>query len=86
MASPAPVGHVSDEESKAGAINQNFAGNEAKRIYPDTKEQTENDATEDGKLEQWNNPKSNISRYLATLYSFTILGMVDASFGVSTLP
>ncbi|KAH6679824.1 major facilitator superfamily domain-containing protein [Halenospora varia] len=81
MASPAPVGHVSDEESKAGAINQNFAGNETKRIYPDTKEQTENDTTEVGKLEQWNNPKSNIFRYLATLYSFTILGMVDASFG-----
>ena len=35
-------------------------------------------------LERWNNPRINIYRYLAANYSFIIMGMNDAAYGVST--
>jgi hypothetical protein len=34
-------------------------------------------------LEQWNKPRINVYRYLATLYCFIIMGMNDAAYGVS---
>lgn len=34
-------------------------------------------------LERWNKPQINVYRYLATLYSFIIMGMNDAAYGVS---
>jgi hypothetical protein len=34
-------------------------------------------------LERWNEPRINKYRYLATLYSFIIMGMNDAAIGVS---
>jgi len=32
-------------------------------------------------LEAWNNPRINISRFLAVLWSFTVMGMNDAAYG-----
>jgi hypothetical protein len=37
-------------------------------------------------LEQWNFPRTNLWRFLATLFSFFVLGLNDAAFGVSILP
>jgi hypothetical protein len=34
-------------------------------------------------LERWNQPRSNIYRYLGTIFSFITMGMNDASSGVS---
>ena len=34
------------------------------------------------KLEQWNKTKVDVYRYLAALYSFIIMGMNDAAYGV----
>lgn len=34
-------------------------------------------------LEQWNKPRINIYRYLASLYTFVVMGMNDAAYGVS---
>lgn len=34
-------------------------------------------------LPQWNRPRINVYRYLAALYSFVIMGMSDACYGVS---
>lgn len=36
-------------------------------------------------LGRWNNPRINIYRYLAANFSFVIMGMNDAAYGVSTL-
>lgn len=36
--------------------------------------------------EQWNNPKINIYRILSANFSFIILGMNDAAYGVCTPP
>lgn len=36
--------------------------------------------------EQWNNPKINIYRVLSANFSFIILGMNDAAYGVCTPP
>ena len=37
-------------------------------------------------LEHWNRPRINIYRYLATLWSFILMGMNDAAIGVSSPP
>lgn len=37
------------------------------------------------KLEIWNKPVINMYRYLATLYTFIIMGMNDAAYGVSLI-
>ena len=37
-------------------------------------------------LEQWNKPRINLYRYFASLYSFIIMGMNDAAYGVSQTP
>ena len=33
--------------------------------------------------ERWNHPKANVSRTLAVLFAFTIMGANDAAYGVS---
>ena len=40
-------------------------------------------AEEEPKLEIWNKPRINMWRYFATLYTFIIMGMNDAAYGVS---
>lgn len=35
-------------------------------------------------LEKWNTPRINLYRYLSALFSFIIMGMNDAAYGVST--
>jgi hypothetical protein len=41
--------------------------------------------TETPELEIWNKPRINMYRYLATLYTFIIMGMNDAAYGVSLI-
>jgi len=47
-----------------------------------TKELNESTELEIENLEQWNKPRINVYRYLAALYSFVIMGMNDAAYGV----
>lgn len=35
--------------------------------------------------ERWNHPKANVSRTLAILFAFTIMGANDAAYGVSNI-
>lgn len=37
-------------------------------------------------LERWNSSCTNAARYIATLYSFTVMGMNDGALGVSSQP
>lgn len=39
--------------------------------------------TETPELEIWNKPSINMWRYFAALYTFVIMGMNDAAYGVS---
>ncbi|PQE15300.1 Major facilitator superfamily domain general substrate transporter protein [Rutstroemia sp. NJR-2017a BVV2] len=39
-------------------------------------------ATEPITLERWNEPRINLYRYLSALYSFIVLGMNDAAYGI----
>jgi hypothetical protein len=39
--------------------------------------------TETSALEIWNEPRINMYRYLATLFTFIVMGMNDAAYGVS---
>lgn len=39
--------------------------------------------TETSELEMWNKPRINMYRYFTTLYTFVIMGMNDAAYGVS---
>lgn len=40
------------------------------------------DSSEEMPLQRWNESKTNMFRYFATLYSFTVMGMNDAAIGV----
>lgn len=61
-------------------------GNESKLVLEDTKEPVESPVEDaDEVLERWNKPRINLYRYLAALYSFIIMGMNDAAYGVSSI-
>ncbi len=54
---------------------------ESNQMIESTK--AESPAIEPASLEQWNKPRINMYRYLAAIYSFIIMGMNDAAYGVS---
>jgi hypothetical protein len=45
-------------------------------------EDLQDSITQTPDLEIWNKPKVNKYRYLATLYTFIVMGMNDAAYGV----
>ena len=59
---------------------------ELKQVLEDSKEQEDSPADDEEILERWNTPRINLWRYLAALYSFIIMGMNDAAYGVSPVP
>ncbi|TVY32747.1 Bypass of stop codon protein, partial [Lachnellula subtilissima] len=72
-----------DEETGQDSITATSLNDVAKQIVEKTKEKA--DAVQGtGGLEQWNKPRIDIYRYLATLYSFVIMGMNDAAYGLET--
>lgn len=57
------------------------------QMLEDSKEQIDSPIEETQSfetLERWNKPRINLYRYLASLYSFVIMGMNDAAYGVSS--
>lgn len=56
---------------------------EPKEAIDHTDDQQDVPLAENNSLEQWNNPKINIYKYLSALFSFIIMGMNDAAPGVS---
>jgi hypothetical protein len=51
-------------------------------VETETKEHLDSPTPEIEKLEQWNKTKVDVYRFLAALYSFIIMGMNDAAYGV----
>lgn len=58
---------------------------EMKQVLEDSKEQEDSPVDDEEVLERWNTPRINLWRYLAALYSFIIMGMNDAAYGVSAV-
>jgi hypothetical protein len=58
---------------------------EMKQVFEDSKEQEDNPIDDEEILERWNTPKINLGRFLAALYSFIVMGMNDAAYGVSPI-
>ena len=82
MAKSPQINQALDEETGQDSITAVSLDNVSKQIVEKTNEKV--DTTQDTRgLEQWNRPRINIYRYLATLYSFVIMGMNDAAYGVS---
>jgi hypothetical protein len=69
------------KESRAVSISLE---NEPRQVIveTETKEDLDSPTPEIEKLEQWNKTKVDVYRYLAALYSFIIMGMNDAAYGV----
>jgi hypothetical protein len=88
MESEKQVNHVCDEESPTDSSTPTAVQDEAK--LPDMisggylKGETQSPVTASSTLEQWNEPRINMYRYLVTLYTFIIMGMNDAAYGVSS--
>lgn len=63
------------------------SNDETKQVVGNVEQQVSRDDTSPAvispTLEKWNKPNINIYRYLATIFSFVIMGMNDAAYGVS---
>ncbi|TVY47342.1 Bypass of stop codon protein [Lachnellula occidentalis] len=80
MAELRQTNEAPDEETGQDSITASL-DNVSKQIVGKTKEKSEAVQGAAPGLEQWNRPRINIYRYLATLYSFVIMGMNDAAYG-----
>ncbi len=72
---PPPMidGEIDTEKNSAGAVIETAAT------------ESGNDSDSTGGLERWNSPKANTYRYLVVNLSLGIMGMQDASLGVSRI-
>jgi hypothetical protein len=91
MESEKQVNRVFDEETPTDSITSTPVQDEVNQIPQarsgadsNLKEETQSPVTESSTLEQWNEPRINRYRYLTTLYTFIIMGMNDAAYGVSS--
>lgn len=86
MAPSTSPGQMGYQDAISNGNQLPTVGYEPKHILEDSKEQVESpmeDGDGDEILERWNKPRINLYRYLAALYSFIIMGMNDAAYGVS---
>ncbi|TVY16730.1 hypothetical protein LARI1_G004638 [Lachnellula arida] len=81
MAKSPRTNEAPDEETGQDSITAASLDDASKQIVEKTKEKV-GAVQGAGGLEKWNRPRINIYRYLATLYSFVIMGMNDAAYGV----
>lgn len=73
-----------DSKEKVGdVVTSDSVADEPNQLMDSTEEQVQSPDTESSNLEQWNKPRINTYRYLATIYSFIVMGMNDAAYGVS---
>lgn len=86
MSSEIGLDAVSSKEiGRDGDMDGSFKGDDetgrAGKREEGLEEQSTNNETQ--ALQQWNNPRINVWRYLVTLLGFVIMGMNDAAIGVS---
>lgn len=77
-----PVGGLDSEKGIDVSASDSTPGTEAKDENSGRENGPQNEATQE--LERWNESKTNIFRYLVTLYMFIAMGMSDAAYGVSS--
>ncbi|TVY59055.1 hypothetical protein LCER1_G000378 [Lachnellula cervina] len=83
MAKSSLTNEAPDKERGQDSITAASLDDVSKQIVDKTNEEA-GAARGAGELEKWNRPRINIYRYLATLYSFVIMGMNDAAYGLET--
>jgi CO dehydrogenase/acetyl-CoA synthase alpha subunit len=83
MLASAPTSQISGAMKESRAVSISLE-NEPRQMIVETeiKEDLDSPTPEIEKLEQWNKTKVDVYRYLAALYSFIIMGMNDAAYGV----
>lgn len=89
MESEKQATRVCDEENPPDSITSTPVQDEVKQIPnaisgAHSKDETQSPVTESSTLERWNEPRINMYRYFTTLYTFVIMGMNDAAYGVSS--
>lgn len=88
---PGQTPEIKRDDSSASRGTDTEVENEEKRQTTDTnvEEGLEGQSlsapiNETQALQQWNKPRINLWRYMATLLGFVIMGMNDAAIGVSS--
>jgi hypothetical protein len=84
MATSTDMHRTPDEFILKHNITSGSVEDESKQKVESTDEELENPVTEKESLQQWNNPSINTYRYLGANFSFIIMGMNDAAYGVYT--
>lgn len=72
-----------DPQSPSGAVDPEKAAR-FQSAHNTTDDEAIPESRQEIPLQKWNEPRVNIFRFFATLYSFIILGMNDGVMGVST--
>lgn len=75
-----PLGTPKGASSKPFEFKGQIPQNELSAVELGEQPQPQERATE--ALQQWNNPRINIWRYLAAVLGFIVMGMNDAAYGV----
>jgi len=76
--------HSMDSKEKVeDVVTSDSVAGEPNQLIDSTKEQIQSPEPQPSDLEQWNKPRINTYRYLAAIYSFIVMGMNDAAYGVS---
>lgn len=90
MVSSVPAHSVIDLEAQVSKVAVASIDDQSPQTAIETKDQfsspeSSSPIAEVRALEQWNEPRINIYRYLATLYTFVTMGMNDGAIGVSAI-
>jgi hypothetical protein len=80
--------HVVDEEIAmdritSAAVVEDESKQVIDSVLESTREKVDSAVSSSSRLEQWIEPRINLYRYIAALYSFVIMGMNDSAYGVS---
>jgi hypothetical protein len=78
-----PNHSIDSKERVEDAVTSDSVPDEPIQLMDDSKEQVPSPDTGTTSREQWNKPMINTYRYLAAIYSFIVMGMNDAAYGVS---
>jgi hypothetical protein len=88
MHSTTSLGHVVDEEIAmdritSAAVVEDETKQVVDSVLESAREKVDSTVSSSSRLEQWNEPRINVYRYIAALYTFVIMGMNDSAYGVS---
>jgi hypothetical protein len=77
-----PAAHLAPSTKETALRNTEVRGNEPEGLDADDFAGSESVTNA---LQQWNYPRANFYKYLATLLGFIIMGANDAAYGVSLI-